>query len=56
MIEDLNEMQIMQLITTIVNRHGCRIVEMDIANRILNIDGPEEARTACAGELEMFLE
>lgn len=56
MISELSEAQIIQVITTIVMRHGCRIVEMDLENQILNIDGPEEARAACAEELAAFLD
>lgn len=56
MISELDETQIIQVITTIVMRHGCRIVEMDLKHQILNIDGPAEARVACAEELAAFLD
>lgn len=56
MVENLTEMQIMQLITTIVTKHGCEIIEMDLENQILDIDGPAEARMKCAMELQDFLD
>lgn len=52
----LSKEQTIQLISTIVARHGCSIVLLDIDNRILDIDGPAEAREACARELELFLD
>ncbi len=55
MNSDLTEAQILQLITTIVNRHGCQIRELDLQNSIINIDGPPQARVECAQELEAFL-
>jgi len=53
---DLTEDQMIQIIAAIVTRHGCRILKMDVQNQILDIDGPEEAKLACARELEMFLQ
>lgn len=55
-MNELSESQLIQLITTIVNKHGCHIVEMDIKNHILNIDGPPAAREACARELAEWLD
>ena len=52
---ELNELQIIQLITTIVEKHKCKILKLDVKNHILDIDGPAEAKTACAKELETFL-
>ena len=56
MVENLSEIQIMQLITTIVNKHGCEIKEIDLENQVLDIDGPPEARMKCAIELQDFLD
>jgi len=54
-MEELNELHIVQIIGTIVTRHGCEIVEMDLNNYILDIDGPTEAKMECAKELQVFL-
>jgi hypothetical protein len=56
MIENLSEIQVMQLIATIVTKHGCTILEVDLKNRILDIDGPAEAKIKCARELEAILD
>jgi predicted HAD superfamily phosphohydrolase YqeG len=53
---ELDKFQIMQIITNIVQKHGCELLELDIDNQIINIDGPEEARIACAMEIEAALE
>ncbi len=53
---ELTREQTIQLISTIVAKHGCKILEMDVDNYILNIDGPVEARDRCVKELELFLE
>lgn len=31
-----------------VESHGCTIVDYDLENRIVNLDGPDEAVNACA--------
>lgn len=53
--EVLSEAQIIQIITTIVAKHGCHVIELDLESNIINIDGPEEAQMACAQELSSFL-
>ncbi|AOY59940.1 hypothetical protein B2D07_15860 [Desulfococcus multivorans] len=53
---ELSREQTIQLISTIVAKHGCEILEMDVDNHILDIDGPAEARENCARELELFLD
>ena len=54
-MEELNDLQIAQIIGTIVTKHGCEILEMDLNNYILDIDGPPEAKMECAKELQIFL-
>lgn len=53
---ELTEAQTIQLITIIVMQHNCRIVEMDLDNCILDIDGSPEDRVKCAADLELFLD
>lgn len=53
---ELSREQTIQLISTIVAKHGCKILEMDVDKYILNIDGPAEAREKCVQELELFLD
>ena len=38
----------LNVLKTTVENHGCRIVEIDLENHVINLDGPEDAVTACA--------
>ena len=38
----------LNLLAATVEKHGCRIVDMDIENHTINLDGPEENVHACA--------
>ena len=31
-----------------VENHGCSIVDVDLDNHVINLDGPDEAVAACA--------
>jgi hypothetical protein len=43
-----SDAELVRMIRQIVEEHGCTIVNIDLGNQILNIDGPEEAQVACA--------
>jgi hypothetical protein len=53
---ELGESQLIQIITAIVQKHGCVIKALDVKNQVIDIDGPPESKVACAKELEVFLE
>jgi len=38
----------LNLITRIVEQHGCRIVDVDFDSYRIDLDGPEESQAACA--------
>ena len=38
----------LNLIKATVEKHGCRIVDLDIENHTINLDGPDEKVNACA--------
>lgn len=52
---ELKEDQLLTIVTQVVERHGCRIVEIDLERHILNIEGPEESQLNCAQALEEIL-
>ncbi|GBC63509.1 hypothetical protein DENIS_4503 [Desulfonema ishimotonii] len=52
---ELSRVQIIQLITSIVDKYRCEIRKLDVDNFVLDIEGPPEAKMACAQELETFL-
>ncbi|MBU2521870.1 MAG: hypothetical protein KKH84_05635 [Proteobacteria bacterium] len=51
----LTEKDFINTISLIASKHGCRIVDIDLAKRIINLDGPPEAEMACILELEEVL-
>ena len=51
----LTETQFFSLVSSIASQHGCRLVDIDIDKRIINIAGPSEAEYACAVKLEEIL-
>jgi hypothetical protein len=48
MNEEMNDAQMLTIITHIVEKHGCRIKKVDIENHLVNLEGPEDAKVACA--------
>ncbi|PIF02958.1 MAG: hypothetical protein CR990_00030 [Desulfococcus sp.] len=55
MNEPLTEAQIIQMITFIVEKHGCTIRELSLDNYYIDITGSDEGQVACAAELAAFL-
>ena len=51
----LTETQFFSLVSTIASQHACRLVDIDVDKRIVNIAGPSESEYACAVELEEIL-
>jgi hypothetical protein len=47
--------QMLTIVTNIVEKNGCRLVDFDPENRTINIEGPEEAKIQCAIDLEEIL-
>jgi hypothetical protein len=45
----------LDIIVKTVEQYGCKLVDIDLDNHILNIEGPEAAQTACALALEKLL-
>ena len=55
-MNELSDGQLIKMVEYIVEQHGCKIVEIDLENHILNIEGPEEAQAECAIALEEALD
>lgn len=53
--ERLTEEQFFSLVSLIAGNYGCRIVDIDIDRRVINIAGPTENEMACALELNEIL-
>ncbi len=44
----MDEATFLNVIKMTVENHGCTIVDFDLENHIINLDGPDEAVNACA--------
>ena len=43
------------MVSSIVEEHGCKIIDVDFENNVLNLDGPDGAVADCARALaELF--
>jgi ribosome maturation factor RimP len=46
---------IISMVSSIVEEHGCKIIDVDFENKVLNLDGPDDAVADCARALaELF--
>ena len=45
----------LDIIVKTIEQHGCKLVDIDLDNHILNIEGPEAAQVECALALEKLL-
>jgi hypothetical protein len=41
---DLDEAQLLTILKNTVAQHGCKLVEIDLENKVLNLEGPEESK------------
>ena len=44
------------LVATVVEKYGCKIVDVDFDSKVLNLDGPDDAVADCARALAEMLE
>lgn len=44
----MDEATFLNVLKMTVENHGCTIVDFDLENHIINLDGPDEAVNACA--------
>lgn len=45
----------LNVIVSIVEKHGCRLVDVDFETYRIDLDGPEDKKAACALELAKVL-
>ncbi|MGB5984924.1 MAG: hypothetical protein WBG37_06425 [Desulfobacterales bacterium] len=55
-VEDKGDASILTLVTHVVEQHGCKLVDFDLENKLINIEGPEAAKVACALALQDLLD
>ena len=44
----MDESTFLNVLKMTVENHGCTIVDFDLENHIINLDGPDESVKACA--------
>ena len=54
-MDDMNDTQILTLVTNVVEKHGCKLIDVDLENRIIDLEGPDDAKVNCAIALEEVL-
>ena len=56
MTSELNDAHLLTIVKNTVERHGCKLVEIDLENRILHLEGSETAKIRCAQALAKVLD
>ena len=56
MTSELNEAQLLNIVKNTVEQHGCQLVEIDLENKILHLEGSETAKVRCAQALARVLD
>jgi phage tail tube protein FII len=51
----LKDEQLLTIVKNVVEQNGCRLIDIDFDNHILNIEGSDEAQARCALALEEVL-
>jgi hypothetical protein len=54
-MSELNDAQLLTVVQNVVEKHGCKIVDFDVDKKIINLEGPEGAKTDCARALVEIL-
>lgn len=44
----MDDTTFLNVLKTTVENHGCTIIDVDLENHIVNLDGPDDAVAACA--------
>jgi hypothetical protein len=53
---DTKNSQLLTIIANTVEKHGCKLAEVDLENHIINLEGSEKNKEACAKALAEILD
>ncbi len=53
---DSENSQLLNVIVNTVEKHGCKLADIDLDKHIINLEGPEENQEACARALAEILD
>ena len=52
---ELDDAQLLTVVTNLVEKHGCQLVNIDFENFSIEIEGPDDAKAECARALADLL-
>lgn len=53
---DKESSQMLTIVINTVEKHGCKLTDVDFDNHIINLEGPDENMEACAKALAEILD
>ncbi len=53
---ELTEAQLLTVVQNVVEKYGCRIVDIDLDQKMINLEGPDDAKADCARAIVEILE
>ena len=56
MTTELDEAQLLTIVKNTVEQHDCQLVDIDLENKILHLEGPEASKIKCAQALARVLD
>jgi hypothetical protein len=48
---ELDDAQLLTVVQNLVEKHGCKLANIDFENASINIEGPDDAKANCARAL-----
>ena len=52
---DYDDTVFLNMLALVTERHGCRLVEVDLEKQVIKFDGPEEKKVQCALAIQALL-
>ena len=52
----MDDTTFLNVLKSTVENHGCTIIDVDLEKHIINLDGPDDAVTACALAISELVE
>ena len=56
MTSELNDAHLLTIVKNTVEQHGCRLVDIDLENKILHLEGSDANKVKCAQALAKVLD
>ncbi|MGB8424705.1 MAG: hypothetical protein WCD88_02875 [Desulfobacterales bacterium] len=53
---ELNEAQLLTVVKNVVEKYGCKIVDIDLDQKKINLEGPDDVKADCARAIVEILD